>query len=198
MLLRPNLQRLSPDIARTSLDYSLAGFIFLFDVTKSKSWSVLDLIWKENTPKRKQKYLDSKFSLRSCEGKKMVREVMDKQQAKFVYLDMPDFGLDVLLVQPRSYEIFKCFCHKSFSPSHWKKKPNDDSNLFAQFWVIFLSEIFENSFLWNLIYCSSWTVSQSISFVLFNFFGILPTTKNYIKTLQWLEVNMSSELPSFF
>ena len=65
-----------------------------------------------------------------------------------------------------------------------EKKPNDDSNLFAQFWVIFLSEIFENSFLWNLIYCSSWTVSQSISFVLFNFFGILPTTKNCIKTLQ--------------
>ena len=123
MLLRPNLQRLSPDIARASLDYSLTGFIFLFDVTKSKSWSVLDLIWKENTPKRKQRYLDSKFSLRSCEGKKMVKEVMEKQQAKFAYLDMPDFGLDVLLVQPRSYEIFKCFRHKSSSPSHWKKNP---------------------------------------------------------------------------
>ena len=35
----------------------------------------------------------------------MVKEVMEKQQAKFVYLDMPDFGLDVLLVQPTSYEI---------------------------------------------------------------------------------------------
>ena len=146
MLLRANLQRLSPDIARASLDYSLTGFIFLFDVTKSKSWSVLDLIWKANTPKRKQRYLDSKFSL-YCEGKKMVREVMEKQQAKFVYLDMPDFGLDVLLVQPRSYEIFKCFRHKSSSPSLWK-----NTQCFQSVCSI-LSDIFANSFLWNLIYC---------------------------------------------
>ena len=153
MLLRANLQRLSPDIARASLDYSLTGFIFLFDVTKSKSWSVLDLIWKENTPKRKQRFLDSKFSL-YCEGRKMAREVMEKQQAKFVYLDMPDFGLDVILVQPRSV------C------SILGKFPVRD------LWKFLLAE--SHILLAGL---------DPKAFLLFSltFFGILPITKNCIK-----------------
>ena len=179
MLLRPNLQRLSPDIARASLDYSLAGFIFLFDVTKSKSWSVLDLIWKENTPKRKQRYLDSKFSLQSCEGKKMVREVMEKQQAKFVYLDMPDFGLDVLLVQPRSYEIFKCFRHKSSSPSHWENTQCFQSvcSILGKFPVRDLWKflLVESHILLAGLYPKAFLLSS------LTFFGILPTTKNCIK-----------------
>ena len=38
----------------------------------------------------------------------MVRGGAD--QTKFVYLDMPDFGLDVLLVQLCSFVLVFCFC----------------------------------------------------------------------------------------
>ena len=92
--------------------------------------------------------MDSKFSL-YCEGKKMVREVMEKQQAKFVYLDMPDFGLDVLLVQPRSYEIVY---ESAFAARALHLVTEKNTQCFQSVCSI-LSDIFANSFLWNLIYC---------------------------------------------
>ena len=69
----------------------------------------------------------------------MVREVMEKQQAKFVYLDMPDFGLDVLLVQPRSYEIVYESAFATRALHLVSEKTPSVSNLFDQFWANFLS-----------------------------------------------------------
>ena len=126
----------------------------------------------------------------------MVREVMEKQQAKFVYLDMPDFGLDVLLVQPRSYEIFKCFRHKSSSPSHWKKQPVFPICL-LNFGQISCPRSLKTPSC-GISYIVSWTVSQSISFVLFNFFRNPYNYEELYKALQWLEVIVCSELPSCF
>ena len=102
--LKLNLQPLSPD---SVLAHSLALFILLWNVIKiQQARYVLDLSWVEldlsEKLQKENKFLTKKggtFKLEvAWKTRVMVRGGGD--QAKFVYLDMPDFGLDVLLVVP--------------------------------------------------------------------------------------------------
>ena len=87
------------------------------------------------------------------------------------------------------------FRHKSSSPSHWKKHSVFPICL-LNFGQISCPRSLKIPSC-GISYIVSWTVSQSISFVLFDFFRNPSNYEELYKTLQRLEVNMSSELPSF-
>ena len=154
MLLRPNLQRLSPDIARASLDYSLTGFIFLFDVTKSKSWSILDLIWssEKNTHQKESKNILTANFLRGVERERRWRGELWRSSRP--NLSTSTCLTLALMSSWYNQDLMKFLSAFATRALHLvTEKTPSVSNLFAQFWANFLSEIFENSFLWNLIYC---------------------------------------------